>query len=146
MREAVRLLEAVSSHGDSSDNPRQITIDGELIEDEIDISEAEISVLIQRVLDHGSIEMTALYAHLDDETVKREMDSFHDRVNVRGERIALPVDGPLGEAVGSEAGSEEGSSRVGSGSCARAAGARERRARESSMGNLDRGLDERHGP
>jgi site-specific recombinase XerD len=55
--------------------------------------------VIQRVLDHGSIEMTALYAHLDDETVKREMDSFHDRVNVRGERIALPVDGPLGEAA-----------------------------------------------
>ncbi len=55
--------------------------------------------VIQRVLDHGSIEMTALYAYLDDETVKREMDSFHDRVNVRGERIALPVDGPLGEAA-----------------------------------------------
>lgn len=55
--------------------------------------------VIQRVLDHGSIEMTALYAHLDDETVKREMDSFHDRVNVRGERIALPADGPLGEAA-----------------------------------------------
>ena len=55
--------------------------------------------VIQRVLDHGSIEMTALYAHLDDETVKREMDSFHDRVNVRGERIALPVDGPLGQAA-----------------------------------------------
>ena len=29
--------------------------------------------VIQRVLDHGSIEMTALYAHLDDATVKREM-------------------------------------------------------------------------
>jgi integrase len=55
--------------------------------------------VIQRVLDHGSIEMTALYAHLDDATVKREMDSFHDRVNVRGERIALPVDGPLGQAA-----------------------------------------------
>ncbi len=55
--------------------------------------------VIQRVLDHGSIEMTALYAHLDDATVKREMDSFHGRVNVRGERIALPVDGPLGEAA-----------------------------------------------
>ena len=27
------------------------------------------------------------------------MDSFHDRVNVRGERIALPVDGPLGQAA-----------------------------------------------
>ena len=55
--------------------------------------------VIQRVLDHGSIRMTARYAHLDDETVKREMDGFHDRVNVRGERIALPVDGPLGEAA-----------------------------------------------
>jgi hypothetical protein len=55
--------------------------------------------VIQRVLDHRSIEMTALYAHLDDATVKREMDSFHDRVNIRGERIALPVDGPLGEAA-----------------------------------------------
>jgi len=55
--------------------------------------------VIQRVLDHGSIRMTARYAHLDDETVRREMDSFHDRVNVRGERIALPVDGPLGEAA-----------------------------------------------
>ena len=55
--------------------------------------------VIQRVLEHGSIRMTARYAHLDDDTVKREMDSFHDRVNVRGERIALPVDGPLGEAA-----------------------------------------------
>jgi integrase len=55
--------------------------------------------VIQRVLDHASIEMTARYAHLDDETVKREMLSFHDRVNVRGERIALPTDGPLQQAA-----------------------------------------------
>ena len=55
--------------------------------------------MIQRVLDHGSIRMTARYAHLDDETVKREMLSFHERVNIRGERIALPTDGPLGEAA-----------------------------------------------
>jgi site-specific recombinase XerD len=55
--------------------------------------------VIQRVLDHGSIRMTARYAHLDDETVKREMQSFHERVNVRGERLALPTDGPLGEAA-----------------------------------------------
>src|SRR5438552_3549124 len=55
--------------------------------------------VIQRVLDHGSIRMTARYAHLDDETVKREMLSFHERVNIRGERIALPVDGPLEEAA-----------------------------------------------
>jgi site-specific recombinase XerD len=55
--------------------------------------------VIQRVLDHDSIEMTARYAHLDDETVKREMMSFHARVNIRGERIALPVGGPLEEAA-----------------------------------------------
>jgi hypothetical protein len=55
--------------------------------------------VIQRVLDHGSIEMTAHYAHLDDATVKREMLSFHERVNIRGERIALPVDGPLEQAA-----------------------------------------------
>jgi site-specific recombinase XerD len=55
--------------------------------------------VIQRVLDHGSIEMTALYAHLDDATVKREIARFHERVNIRGERIALPTDGPLGEAA-----------------------------------------------
>jgi integrase len=55
--------------------------------------------VIQRVLDHASIELTARYAHLDDETVKREMMSFHERVDIRGERIALPVDGPLEQAA-----------------------------------------------
>jgi site-specific recombinase XerD len=55
--------------------------------------------VIQRVLDHGSIRMTARYAHLDDATVKREIARFHERVNIRGERIALPTDGPLGEAA-----------------------------------------------
>lgn len=55
--------------------------------------------VIQRVLDHASIEMTARYAHLDDATVKREIARFHERVNIRGERIALPVGGPLEEAA-----------------------------------------------
>ena len=55
--------------------------------------------VIQRVLDHASIAMTARYAYLDDETVRREITSFHERVNIRGERIALPADGPLGEAA-----------------------------------------------
>jgi hypothetical protein len=55
--------------------------------------------VIQRVLDHASIEMTARYAHLDDETVKREIARFHERVDIRGERIALPVDGPLEQAA-----------------------------------------------
>ena len=36
--------------------------------------------VIQRVLDHATIAMTSHYAHLDDETVKREIASFHERV------------------------------------------------------------------
>jgi site-specific recombinase XerD len=55
--------------------------------------------VIQRVLDHESIEMTARYAHVADETVERELARWRERVNIRGERIALPVDGPLAQAA-----------------------------------------------
>lgn len=55
--------------------------------------------VIQKVLDHGSSEMTAHYARLHDETVKQEVRRWHERVNIRGERIALPLDGPLQEAA-----------------------------------------------
>jgi integrase/ferredoxin len=55
--------------------------------------------VIQDVLDHGSIEMTARYARLRDETVKQAVKRWHERVNIRGERIALPVDGPLEQAA-----------------------------------------------
>src|SRR5205823_9275324 len=40
-----------------------------------------------------------VYARVADQTVRREVARWHERVNVRGERIALPVDGPLGEAA-----------------------------------------------
>src|SRR5665811_1448309 len=43
--------------------------------------------------------MTARYARLHDQTIKREVSRWHERVNIRGERIALPVDGPLEEAA-----------------------------------------------
>jgi len=56
-------------------------------------------LVIQKLFDHASIEMTAHYARLDDETLRREVDRWHERVNIRGERIALPLDGPLGEAA-----------------------------------------------
>ena len=56
-------------------------------------------LVIQKLFDHASIEMTARYARLDDETLRREVDCWHERVNIRGERIALPIDGPLGEAA-----------------------------------------------
>ncbi len=55
--------------------------------------------VIQDVLDHGSIEMTARYARMREETVKRAVKRWHERVNIRGERIALPVDGPLEQAA-----------------------------------------------
>ena len=55
--------------------------------------------VIQKVLDHGSMEMTAHYARLHDETLRREVRRWHERVNIRGERIALPADGPLQEAA-----------------------------------------------
>jgi site-specific recombinase XerD/ferredoxin len=55
--------------------------------------------VIQEVLDHGSMEMTARYARLHDETIKRAVSRWHERVNIRGERIALPADGPLEEAA-----------------------------------------------
>jgi ferredoxin len=55
--------------------------------------------VIQKVLDHGSIEMTAHYARLHDETVKQEVRRWHERVNTRGERSALPIDGPLEQAA-----------------------------------------------
>jgi integrase len=55
--------------------------------------------VIQQVLDHGSVEMTAHYARLHDSTLRAAVWKWHERVNIRGERIALPVDGPLEEAA-----------------------------------------------
>lgn len=55
--------------------------------------------VVAKVLDHQSLEMTARYAQIEDETLRREVMRFHERVNARGERIALPFDGPLGEAA-----------------------------------------------
>jgi len=55
--------------------------------------------VIQDVLDHGSIEMTARYARMREETVRRAVNRWHERVNIRGERIAVPIDGPLGQAA-----------------------------------------------
>ena len=55
--------------------------------------------VIAEVLDHASTEMTARYARLHDQTIKRAVARWHERVNIRGERIALPADGPLEEAA-----------------------------------------------
>jgi len=55
--------------------------------------------VIAKVLDHSSLEMTARYAQIHDDTLRREVIQWHQRVNRRGEQIALPIDGPLGEAA-----------------------------------------------
>jgi len=55
--------------------------------------------VIQKLFDHASIAMTARYAQLHDETLRREIMRWHERVNIRGERVALPVGGPLEEAA-----------------------------------------------
>ena len=47
--------------------------------------------VIADVLDHGSLEMTARYARMRDETIKQAVKRWHERVNIRGERIVLPV-------------------------------------------------------
>ncbi len=55
--------------------------------------------VIQRILDHNSIQMTSVYAQVSDETVKREMTGWHERINIHGERIALPLETPLAQAA-----------------------------------------------
>jgi Phage integrase family len=50
---------------------------------------------IQDYLDHSSPDMTAVYAKLLDATLRAEFDAYQQRVNIRGERIAvLPDDIP----------------------------------------------------
>jgi integrase len=55
--------------------------------------------VIQEVLDHGSIEMTARYARMQEDTIKQAVKRWHERVNIRGERIALPTEGLLEQAA-----------------------------------------------
>src|SRR5881275_3137002 len=43
--------------------------------------------------------MTARYARMRDETIKQAVKRWHERVNIRGERIALPIHGPLEQAA-----------------------------------------------
>lgn len=57
IRAAVASLQGVLDQLDVEDD-KQITIDGELIEDEIDISEAEIQAIIRRVLEDEVMRLT----------------------------------------------------------------------------------------
>jgi integrase len=54
---------------------------------------------IQEFYGHASPEMTARYAKLHDQTLRREVDAFLDRVNRRGERVEVLPSGVAPDAV-----------------------------------------------
>lgn len=54
---------------------------------------------IRRLLDHASPTMTAVYAHVKDQTLRREWERYQQRLNVCGELIPLDADGPLSDAA-----------------------------------------------
>ena len=55
--------------------------------------------VIRRMLDHGSLSMTQVYARLSDRKLREHFDNFHERINRRGEKVTLQRDGVLGEAT-----------------------------------------------
>jgi hypothetical protein len=54
---------------------------------------------IQQFYGHASPEMTAHYAKLHDQTLRREFDAFRERVNRRGECVAVLPSGVAPDAV-----------------------------------------------
>lgn len=53
--------------------------------------------VVRVLLDHESSRMTAHYARITDQTVRRRWEEAM-KVNIKGERVALDTDGPLGQA------------------------------------------------
>ncbi|HZS21003.1 MAG TPA: tyrosine-type recombinase/integrase [Pseudonocardiaceae bacterium] len=53
--------------------------------------------VVQVLLDHQSSQMTAHYARITDQTVRRRWEQA-TKVNVQGEPVAIEPDGPLGQA------------------------------------------------
>ena len=53
--------------------------------------------VIRVLLDHESTEMTAHYARITDQTVRRQWEKA-TKVNVQGERVVIDPDGPLAQA------------------------------------------------
>jgi integrase len=53
--------------------------------------------VVRVLLDHESSRMTAHYARITDQTVRRRWEAAM-KVNVKGERVTLTADGPLGQA------------------------------------------------
>jgi len=54
---------------------------------------------VQRMLDHDSPQMTARYARIKDQTLRREWERYQDRINIQGDVIRLDPDGPLSDAA-----------------------------------------------
>jgi integrase len=54
---------------------------------------------VRRLLDHNSPEMTARYAQIKDQTLRREWERYQHRINIRGEVVPLDADGPLSDAA-----------------------------------------------
>ena len=54
---------------------------------------------VQRLLDHSSPTMTARYAHIKDQTLRREWERYQQRVNIQGETICLDPQGPRSDAA-----------------------------------------------
>jgi integrase len=54
---------------------------------------------VRRMLDHASPEMTARYATIKDQTLRREWERFQQRVNVHGELIPLPDGAAMSDAA-----------------------------------------------
>jgi Phage integrase family len=60
----------------------------------------EVSMdVVQRMLDHGSPEMTARYATIKDQTLRREWERFQQRINIQGELIPLPGASSMSDAA-----------------------------------------------
>jgi hypothetical protein len=54
---------------------------------------------VQQMLDHSSPEMTACYATIKHQTLRREYDRYQERINIRGEIVHLDPAGPLADAA-----------------------------------------------
>ena len=54
--------------------------------------------VVQKILDHDSAEMTALYARLSDKTVREHWERAR-KVGASGQPVQISPDGPLGDAA-----------------------------------------------
>jgi hypothetical protein len=54
--------------------------------------------VVRRLLDHTSHTMTSRYARLADTTIRQQWERAQ-KINIRGEPVQIPVDGPLAEGA-----------------------------------------------